>query len=53
MISTQNSLHVTCPAFGKDGQIPKKRFFIPACVLLAAAVGFVIYALGHPELSFP
>lgn len=31
----------------------KKRFFIPACVLAAAAVGFVIYALGHPELSFP
>ena len=31
----------------------KNRFFIPACVLAAAAVGFVIYALGHPELSFP
>ena len=31
----------------------KKRFFIPACVLLAAAVGFVIYAASHPELSFP
>ena len=31
----------------------KKRFFILACVLAAAAVGFVIYALGHPELSFP
>lgn len=31
----------------------KKRFFIPACVLAAAAIGFVIYALGHPELSFP
>ena len=31
----------------------KKRFLIPACVLLAAAVGFVLYALGHPELSFP
>ena len=26
---------------------------IPACVLAAAAIGFVIYALGHPELSFP
>lgn len=31
----------------------KKRFFIPACVLAAVAVGFVIYAVGHPELSFP
>ena len=31
----------------------KKRFFIPACVLTTAAIGFVIYALGHPELSFP
>lgn len=31
----------------------KKRFFIPACVLAAAAIGFVIYALGHPEQSFP
>ena len=31
----------------------KKRFFIPACVLTAAAIGFVIYALGQPELSFP
>ena len=31
----------------------KKQFLIPACVLTAAAVGFVIYALGHPELSFP
>ena len=31
----------------------KKRFFIPACVLVVAAVGFVIYAVGHPELSFP
>ena len=31
----------------------KKQFLIPACVLTAVAVGFVIYALGHPELSFP
>lgn len=31
----------------------KKRFFIPACVLSAAAIGFVIFAMGHPELSFP
>lgn len=31
----------------------KKRFFIPACVLVVAAVGFVIYAVGHPEMSFP
>ena len=31
----------------------KKQFFIPACVLSTAAIGFVIYALGHPELSFP
>ena len=31
----------------------KKRFLIPACVLAAAAIGFVIYALGHPELSLP
>ena len=31
----------------------KKRYFIPACVLSAAAIGFVIFAMGHPELSFP
>ena len=31
----------------------KKRFFIPACVLSAAAIGFVIFTVGHPELSFP
>ena len=31
----------------------KKRLFIPACVLVVAAVGFVIYAVGHPEMSFP
>lgn len=31
----------------------KIRFLIPACVLAAAAVGFVIYAAGHPELSLP
>ena len=31
----------------------KKRFLIPACVLTAAAIGFVVFALGHPELSFP
>ena len=31
----------------------KKQFFIPACVLAVAAIGFVVYALGHPELSFP
>ena len=31
----------------------KKGFFVTACVLLAAVIGFVIYALGHPELSFP
>lgn len=31
----------------------KKQFFIPACVLVAAAIGFVMYALGHPALSFP
>ena len=31
----------------------KKWFFIPACVLSAASVGFVIFAMGHPELSFP
>lgn len=31
----------------------KKGFFIPACVLAAAAIGFVMYAVGHPELSFP
>ena len=31
----------------------KKWFFIPACILSAAAVGFVIFAMGHPELSFP
>ena len=31
----------------------KKRFLIPACVLVAAAIGFIIYAAGHPELSFP
>ena len=31
----------------------KKQFLIPACVLAAAAIGFIIYAVGHPELSFP
>lgn len=31
----------------------KKRYFIPACVLIAAAIGFVIFALGHPEMSLP
>ena len=31
----------------------KKRYFIPACVLVVAAIGFIIYAVGHPELSFP
>ena len=31
----------------------KKRFFIPSCVLTVAAIGFIIYATGHPELSFP
>ena len=31
----------------------KKRFFIPACILVASAISFVIYAPGHPELSFP
>lgn len=31
----------------------KTRFFIPACALSAAAVVFVIFAMGHPELSFP
>ncbi|MDD6232596.1 MAG: hypothetical protein SO181_07920 [Frisingicoccus sp.] len=31
----------------------KKRFFIPFCVLTVAAIGFIIYATGHPELSFP
>ena len=31
----------------------KKQFFIPACVLSATAIGFVIFAMGHPELSFP
>ena len=31
----------------------EKRFFIPACLLGAAAIGFVIFALGHPELLFP
>ena len=30
----------------------KKQFFIPACVLVVAAIGFIIYAVGHPELSF-
>ena len=31
----------------------KKQFFIPACVLAVAAIGCVIYAAGHPEMSFP
>lgn len=31
----------------------KKKYFIPACVLIAVAVGFIIFALGHPEMSFP
>ena len=31
----------------------KKVCFIPACVLATVAIGFVMYAVGHPELSFP
>lgn len=31
----------------------KKQFFIPACLLAIAAIGFILYALEHPELSFP
>lgn len=31
----------------------KKQFLIPACVLSALAIGFVIFAMRHPELSFP
>lgn len=31
----------------------KKRFLIPACVLSAVAIGFVFFAMGYPELSFP
>ncbi|MGM9550796.1 MAG: hypothetical protein ACI3XA_00920 [Clostridia bacterium] len=31
----------------------KKRFLIPACVMLIAAIGFVIYGMWHPEMSFP
>ena len=31
----------------------KKIFFIPVCLLVVAAIAFVAYALGHPELSFP
>ncbi|MDO5389734.1 MAG: hypothetical protein Q4F24_01420 [Eubacteriales bacterium] len=31
----------------------KKQFLIPACVLAVTAIGFIVYALGHPELSFP
>lgn len=31
----------------------KKEFLISAFVLVAAAIGFIVYALGHPELSFP
>ena len=31
----------------------KKRYFILACVLAAVAIGFVIYSVGHPEMSFP
>lgn len=31
----------------------KKRYFIPACVLVAVSVGFLIFAMGHPEMSFP
>lgn len=37
----------------KENKEMKKRYFIPACVLSAAAVGFVFFAMGHPELSFP
>ena len=31
----------------------KKQFFVPACVLAAVAIGCIIFALGHPELSLP
>ena len=43
---------VVRPEKGRNDAM-KKRFFIPACVLAAAAIGFVIGAVGHPELSFP
>lgn len=31
----------------------KKNFLVPACVLVVIAIGFIAYAVGHPELSFP
>ena len=31
----------------------KKYLFIPACVMAVVAVCFIIYALGHPNLSLP
>ena len=31
----------------------RKRFIVPACVLAVAALGSIVYAVGHPELSFP
>ena len=31
----------------------KKIFLLSACVLIVIAVCFVIYAMWHPELSFP
>lgn len=31
----------------------KKQFLIPACILLFAAVVFIDFSMGHPEMSFP
>ena len=31
----------------------KKKFFIPACILASIGVVFAVYAVFHPELSFP
>ena len=47
-------LPVFCPHTAKSEEDNvKRRLFIPACVLAAAAIGFVMFALGHPEQSFP
>lgn len=31
----------------------KKKYLIMLCVLLAAGIGFLLFAVQHPEMSFP
>ena len=31
----------------------KKKYFVSACLMVVLGIGFVIFALRHPEMSFP